>query len=56
MSSYGPLLGALPVIDNKNSMIYREGQWKKPLKTPKNAAKNYRNKHSILAMELTLTD
>lgn len=54
--SFGPLVGALPALDAKNSIVYREGLWKKPIKTPKNAVKNYRNKHSIIAMELTLTD
>jgi hypothetical protein len=56
MVSYGPMIGALPVFDNNNSLVYRDGKWKKPLKTPSNAVKRYRNKYSTIAMELTLSN
>jgi len=52
---YEPGLGTIPSETDENSWIYNQGKWEK---APKNSGPNkrYKDKHNLLAIELTLTN
>jgi len=53
--SYEPSVGTIPAETDENSWIYMQGQWKKVLKN-KSPLDRSKNKYSLLAIELTLTN
>jgi hypothetical protein len=54
--SYEPSFGIIPTEKNQNSWIFIQGKWKKVWKNSNKNSKDYNNKYSLLAIELTLTD
>ena len=53
--SYEPSVGTIPAETDENSWIYMQGQWQKVWKN-KSPLDRYKNKYSLLAIELTLTN
>lgn len=54
--SYEPAVGAVPAVTNENSWLFMKGKWSKIFKNSSTASKGYKNKYSLLAIELTLTN
>lgn len=55
--SYEPAIGIVPTETNKNSWRFNKGKWiKASCKNKNESMKRYRNKYSLLAIELTLTN
>lgn len=53
--SYEPAIGTVPAETDQNSWIYTQGKWRKVRKNV-GTNKNYEEKYSLMAIELTLTN
>lgn len=53
--SYEPSVGTVPAETDENSWIYMQGQWQKVWKN-RSPLDRYKDKYSLLAIELTLTN
>lgn len=53
---YEPKVGLLPIAENTNSWIYKDGKWEKVKKFEGNVSKPYRDNFGVLAIELKLSD
>jgi hypothetical protein len=53
--SYEPAIGTLPAETDENSWVFNQGKWRKVWKNV-GTSKNYNDKYSLLAIELTLTN
>jgi hypothetical protein len=54
--SYEPSVGTVPAETDENSWIYMQGQWQKVWKNRSPLVDRYKDKYSLLAIELTLTN
>ena len=54
--SYEPAFGTVPAETDKNSWIFQKGKWWKMFKNNNGTIKRYKDKYSLLAIELTLTN
>jgi hypothetical protein len=53
--SYEPAIGTVPAETDKNSWRYNQGKWRKVWKNV-GTSKKYKDKYSLIAIELTLTN
>ncbi len=53
--SYEPAIGTIPTETDENSWIYIQGKWRKIWKNV-GTLKKYKNKYSLMAIELTLSN
>lgn len=53
--SYEPAIGTVPAETDENSWIYNQGKWRKVWKNV-GTGKKYKDKYSLMAIELTLTN
>ena len=53
--SYEPAIGTVPAETDKNSWRYNQGKWRKVRKNV-GTSKKYKDKYSLIAIELTLTN
>jgi len=54
--SYEPSIGTVPAETDENSWIFTQGKWRKIHKNNSETLKRYKDKYSLLAIELTLTN
>jgi hypothetical protein len=54
--SYEPAIGTVPAETDENSWTFNQGKWKKIWKNNGGSLKRYKDKYSLLAIELTLTN
>lgn len=54
--SYEPAIGTIPSETDENSWVYSGGDWKKIWKNGNEMSGRYKEKYSLLAIELTLTN
>ena len=54
--SYEPGIGTVPAETDENSWTFRQGKWNKIWKNNGGSLKKYKDKYSLLAIELTLTN
>jgi len=54
--SYEPAIGTIPAETDENSWIFSQGKWRKVWKNNNGTLKRYKDKYSMIAIELTLTN
>lgn len=54
--SYEPSVGTVPTKTDENSWIYSQGKWRRVWKNNSTALDRYKDKYSLLAIELRLTN
>lgn len=53
---YEPAIGTIPSETDENSWIFNQGKWRKIFKNKNGTLKRYKEKYSLLAIELILTN
>jgi hypothetical protein len=54
--SYEPAIGTVPAETDENSWVFNQGKWREIFKNKNGILKRYKDKYSLLAIELTLTN
>lgn len=54
--SYEPAFGTIPAETDENSWIFYQGKWKRVWRNRDERLERYKDKYSLVAIELTLTD